>query len=62
MREQHIVFGKPEEGEQLGLMTRRRMQEQVEVLARLKLIPQLIPLDKFVRFDLLPPPLQAAAQ
>jgi NitT/TauT family transport system substrate-binding protein len=62
MRDQHIVYGKKEAGERLGLMTRARMQEQVEVLARLKLIPQLLPLDKFVRFDLLPAQLQAAAQ
>ncbi|HEY5228435.1 MAG TPA: ABC transporter substrate-binding protein [Opitutaceae bacterium] len=62
MKDQHIVSGKPEAGEKLGLMTRQRMQDQVEVLARLKLIPQLIPLDKFVRFDLLPAELQPAAQ
>jgi NitT/TauT family transport system substrate-binding protein len=62
MRDEHIVYGKPEEGERLGLMTRKRMQEQVEVLAQLKLIPELIPVDSFVRFDLMPPDLQQAAR
>jgi NitT/TauT family transport system substrate-binding protein len=62
MRDDHVIYGKPDEGERLGLMTRKRMQEQVEELAELKIIPQLLPLGKFVRFDLLPPPLQAAAQ
>jgi NitT/TauT family transport system substrate-binding protein len=62
MRDEHIVYGKPEAGERLGLMTRRRMQEQVDELAQLKIIPRLLPLGKFVRFDLLPTPLRAAAQ
>jgi NitT/TauT family transport system substrate-binding protein len=62
MRDEHIIYGKPEEGERLGLMTRKRMQDQVEELAQLKIIPQLLPLGKFVRFDLLPTPLQPAAQ
>jgi NitT/TauT family transport system substrate-binding protein len=59
MREQHIVLGKPEEGERLGLMTRHRLQEQVDDLVRLKLISAPIPIDGFARFDLLPSDLQA---
>jgi len=62
MREKNIVGGKPEAGERIGLMTRKRMQEQVDVLAELKLIPHPIPLESFVRFDLLPPDLQKADQ
>lgn len=62
MRDEHIIFGKAEEGERLGLMTRKRLQEQVDVLSQLRLIPELIPLDKFARFDLLPAELQRAAQ
>jgi NitT/TauT family transport system substrate-binding protein len=58
MREDHIVFGKPEEGERLGLMTRRRLQKQVDDLVGLGLIPGPIPVDDFARFDLLPPSLQ----
>jgi NitT/TauT family transport system substrate-binding protein len=62
MRDEHIIFGDPGAGERLGLMTRRRLQEQVQVLFELKLIPQLIPVGKFARFDLLPAALQPAAQ
>jgi len=62
MKDQHIISGKPEAGERMGLMTKERMMEQDQVLADLKLIPQLIPLDKFVRFDLLPAELQPAAK
>jgi NitT/TauT family transport system substrate-binding protein len=59
MHDEHIVDGKPENGERLGLMTRERMQEQVTVLAQLNIIPQLIPLEKFVRFDFVPKGLQS---
>ena len=62
MREQHITAGRPEIGERFGLMTRPRMQEQVDILTKLKVMPAPVPLDNFVRFDLLPPDLQASAQ
>jgi NitT/TauT family transport system substrate-binding protein len=62
MRDEHIVSGRPELGERIGLMTRKRLQEQVEVLQQLKIIPELIPLDRFARFDLMPPDLQSGAQ
>jgi NitT/TauT family transport system substrate-binding protein len=62
MREEKIVFGKAEAGERLGLMTPKRMEEQVTALAQLKIIPQLLPLEKFARFDLLPPELQPAVK
>ena len=62
MRDKQIIFGKPEAGERLGQMTRRRMQDQVEVLARLKITPGPVPLEKFVRFDLLPLDLQSEAK
>ena len=54
MREEHIVIGKADEGERLGLMTRKRLQEQVDDLANLRLISGPIQIDKFARFDLLP--------
>jgi NitT/TauT family transport system substrate-binding protein len=62
MRDEKIVFGKAEAGERLGLMTPKRMEEQVTALAQLKIIPQLLPLEKFARFDLLPPELQPAVK
>ena len=62
MRDENIVSGKPELGERPGLMTRRRLQQQVDDLFQLKIIPELIPVDKFARFDLMPPDLQTEAQ
>jgi NitT/TauT family transport system substrate-binding protein len=54
MREDHIVFGRPELGERPGLMTQKRLEEQTHDLYDLKIIPELIPVDKFARFDLMP--------
>ncbi|HZZ19965.1 MAG TPA: ABC transporter substrate-binding protein [Opitutaceae bacterium] len=62
MKDHDIIYGKPEAGERLGLMTKQRMLELDQTLADLKLIPQLMPLESFVRFDLLPAELQPAAQ
>jgi NitT/TauT family transport system substrate-binding protein len=61
MRDYHIVAGRAEAGERPGLMTPQRMQEQVDDLAQLKIIPELIPLEKFARFDFVPPELQPGA-
>ena len=62
MRETHIVEGTPDAKERVGLMTRKRLEEQVNDLYQLKIIQQLIPIDKFVRFDLMPRDLQLEAQ
>jgi NitT/TauT family transport system substrate-binding protein len=62
MRDDHIVEGKAELGERAGLMTPERMRGQVEILFQLKIIPELIPLDSFVRFDFMPPDLQPGAR
>jgi NitT/TauT family transport system substrate-binding protein len=58
MRDEHIILGKAEAGERLGMMTRARMQEQVDALAQLRIIQQPISLEKIVRFDFLPAELQ----
>ena len=62
MKDENMVSGKAELGERPGLMTRRRMQDQVELLFQLKIIPELIPLNRFARFDFMPPDLQSGAQ
>ncbi len=62
MRDEGIVSGKPELGERMGQMTRARMQAQVDLLFGLKIIPELIPLDRFVRFEFMPPDLQQGAR
>jgi len=60
MRDRQLVAGKPELGERTGLMTRKRMREMSDALARLKIIPEPMPLDRFVSFEFLPPELKAA--
>jgi NitT/TauT family transport system substrate-binding protein len=60
MRDNRFVTGDPARGERLGLMTRRRMQEQVDLFVRLGVIPAPLPLDRFVSFDYLPPDLAGA--
>jgi NitT/TauT family transport system substrate-binding protein len=62
MHDDHIVLGKPEAGERLGLMTRSRLQQQVDDLVRLKIISGPIPVDEFARFDLMPATLQDGAK
>jgi hypothetical protein len=58
MRDAHIISGKAELGERIGMMTRARMQEQVDALSQLKIIPSSIALERFVRYDFLPPDLR----
>jgi hypothetical protein len=62
MRDYKMVEGRAELGESPGLMTEKRLQEQVNDLFQLRIIPQLIPVDKFARFDLLPADLQSKAR
>jgi len=59
MREYHLVEGRPGTGETLGLLTRTRLQAQVDLLVDLKIIPQPVPLEKFSSFDFLPEPLRS---
>jgi NitT/TauT family transport system substrate-binding protein len=62
MKSNRFVTGDPALGERIGLITRRRMQEQVDLFVRLKVIPAALPLDQFVSFDFLPPDLAALAR
>jgi NitT/TauT family transport system substrate-binding protein len=62
MRENHFLAGNPARGERLGLITRRRMQDQVDLFVRLKIIAAPLPLDQFVSFDFLPPELAALSR
>jgi NitT/TauT family transport system substrate-binding protein len=62
LKENHFVSGDPARGERLGLITRRRMQEQVDLFVRLKIIDAPLPLDQFVSFAFLPPDLASLAQ
>lgn len=59
MAENKLIAGDPAKGEQTGLITKKRLQEQVDTLVELKIIPAPIPLTKFANFDFLPPALRA---
>jgi len=59
MAQDRFVEGDPAKGERLGLMTRARMQQQVDLFVRLKILAAPVPLEKFVSFDYLPPDLKA---
>jgi NitT/TauT family transport system substrate-binding protein len=54
-----LIAGDPALGEQTGLLTRKRLQEQMELLVQLKIIPAPLPVEKFANFDFLPPALRA---
>jgi len=62
MKENHFPEGDFSSGERLGLITRKRMQEQVDLFVTLKIIDAPLPLDQFVSFDFLPPDLAALAK
>ncbi|HZZ56346.1 MAG TPA: ABC transporter substrate-binding protein [Opitutaceae bacterium] len=62
MAEDHLLRGNPARGERLGLITRRRLQEQVDLFWKLKVIETRIPVDAFATFAFLPPDLAALAQ
>jgi NitT/TauT family transport system substrate-binding protein len=62
MADNCLVRGDPALGERLGLMTRRRMQEQVDLYVRLKVLDAPLPLDEFVSFDFLPHELAALSK
>jgi NitT/TauT family transport system substrate-binding protein len=62
LKDNHFVTGDPAKGERLGLITWRRMQEQVDLFVKLKIIDAPLPLDQFVSFDFLPPELAALAK
>jgi NitT/TauT family transport system substrate-binding protein len=62
MKENRFVGGDPALGQRLGLITRQRMQEQVDLFVKLKVIDAPVPLDQFVSFDFLPPDLAALAK
>lgn len=54
MRDQQLVDGDPSLGEHTGKLTRKRLEEQVNVLVKLNVIPKPIPIEQFASFDYLP--------
>jgi NitT/TauT family transport system substrate-binding protein len=54
MRERQLVTGNPAAGERIGLLKRGRMQRLSETLHSLGVLPEAMPLERYVRFDFLP--------
>lgn len=61
MQADHMLRGDPALGERIGLITRGRLQQEVDLAVKLKLIPAPIPVDEFATFDYLPPDLASVA-
>lgn len=55
LAENKLISGHSERGEKLGQLTKKRLQEQVDTLVQLKLLPAPMPLEKFVAFEFIPP-------
>jgi NitT/TauT family transport system substrate-binding protein len=61
-RKVHIVDGDAAKGERISLITRRRLEAQVEILHRVELLSGDITVDQFASFDFLPEDLQVLAR
>lgn len=48
LADNHLIAGHPDRGEKIGLLTRKRLQEQVDTLVSLKLLPTPIAIETFV--------------
>jgi NitT/TauT family transport system substrate-binding protein len=54
MKEFKLVEGDAAAGDRIGLLTKERLQQQVELLVKLKLLPAPIPVEKFTLLGLQP--------
>ncbi len=57
MRTARLVSGNPDAGERTGLLKRSRLQRVAENLHSLGILPEVMPLERYVSFDFLPPEL-----
>ncbi len=52
LADNHLIAGYPEHGETVGQLSRQRLQEQIDTLVELKLLPRPIPVEKVVARDI----------
>ncbi len=62
LRRAHIVDGDAGKGERIGLIRRRRLEEQIAILHQVGLLRAPLPVDRVARFDLLPDDLRDLAE
>lgn len=54
MKDHGLLTGDPTKGEGYGVLQRERLQEQMDALVSLQIIPAPVPLERVARFDLAP--------
>ena len=57
-----VAAGDPAKGERIGLITRKRLAEQIAILKDLGLLTEPVTVDQVATFDFLPPDLKALAE
>lgn len=55
MNDYHLVLGDPARGERMGLLTRQRLQRQIELLGEVGVLDQPVTVDQVATFKFLPP-------
>jgi NitT/TauT family transport system substrate-binding protein len=58
----HLIAGDPSKGDRTGLITKRRLQEQIDLLVSIKAIPKAVEVSDVASFEFLPADLQALTQ
>ncbi len=58
----HLISGDPARGDRTGLLTRRRLQDQIDLLYSMKAIPKRLSVDQVADLTLLPADLQPLAR
>jgi len=58
MARYRLIAGDPAQGDRTGLMMTRRLEDQIDLLYRMKAIPERLRVDQVATFDFLPPDLQ----
>jgi len=62
MKQYHLIAGDPAKGDRTGLITTRRLQEQIDLMVAIKAIPRPITVSELATFEFLPDDLQALAR
>jgi NitT/TauT family transport system substrate-binding protein len=62
LRRVHIVDGDAAKGERVGLITRRRLEDQITILKQLGMLHEGFPAEQVASFDFLPDDLQELAR
>jgi hypothetical protein len=58
----HLIEGDPAKGDRTGLITRQRLNDQIDILSAIKAIPRPVSVRDVAVFDFLPDDLKPLAQ